>query len=1040
MSAPVRPEVKTWVEGCASAIVLVEPSPATAIAAAEAAQTGAPRVYVLSTRIESLTDIFRELAVRNLARAATMFHGTAEEFAREVAIVPGLLILEGAPIATETLLDWLAPGTPVVALTEHLCEVGAALEEEGALQEASASAKENRPAQSPFIYRATAACRGHAAVPTESERVILQGRQHEALFATNPSADGPLPRGTSGRGGWPYFVPSTALPPTLPSGKPWPKISIVTPTYNQGAYIEETLLSVIHQHYPNLEHIVMDGGSTDATLAVLERYRDRLTHYRSEPDNGQSHAINKGMALATGDILTWLNSDDMLAPGALAAVALAFDTHPADMVAGICRLYRDGELMAQHITSCADGPLPLQDLLDLDGGWNAGQFFYQPEVMFTRDLWQRAGGYVHDWLHYSMDYEMWLRFAEAGARLHVIGRPVAWFRLHPAQKTHITARFQAELVVCRRGFLRQRGMEFTPPVRTGLPNQLRNQLRITMLNDIGPFYGAGIAHVRMARALAWAGHELSLVSILDRSLTGIESTHYTNADVLNRVVETRPDLVIVGNLHAAGADAFLLQELCERFPVSIVMHDFWSITGRCPYPGTCEKYLGGCNETCPTADEYPVVAPPLIAGEWRKKRLILGAAQGPTLLANSQWAAELADHALAADAENVVRQAQVVPFHLSFPLDVFHPRDPMLCREILGLPADKFIVLLPGGVRDPRKGAMEFLRSLGRLALPDLLVVTLGLGDPDLTFPVPVLQLGQFQGQRKMAMVLSAADLVVAPSGEETFGQTVVEAIACGTPALAYAVSGSREAIRHGVTGILTDADPDSLAAAVRQLYANPQSRRDIAHWGRLYVENEWSEFAASQRLYLALRAIDADGRLGLGRNIRLSGQPPALPPFQAVAKCDAGWRPIQGISQMEYPLPEYGLGPFRWAYGPGAVIELFAAESGLHRVLFAYRNIQAGQQIALRCNGTDCGVFELPAAGFGTGRVLVANVPLEKGANLLQLRFSVWDTTREDLRPLAIILTDVAVEPVAMCDHLARQTTTAQMLASVWGGEPLTQ
>jgi hypothetical protein len=69
--------------------------------------------------------------------------------------------------------------------------------------------------------------------------------------------------------------------------------------------------------------------------------------------------------------------------------------------------------------------LPLEDLLDLDHGWNAGQFFYQPEVMFTRELWLRAGGYVNDWLHYSIDYELWLRFAEAGARLHTIGRPVA---------------------------------------------------------------------------------------------------------------------------------------------------------------------------------------------------------------------------------------------------------------------------------------------------------------------------------------------------------------------------------------------------------------------------------------------------------------------------------------------------------------------------------------------------------------------------------------------------------------------------------------
>jgi hypothetical protein len=226
----------------------------------------------------------------------------------------------------------------------------------------------------------------------------------------------------SGYGGWPHVNPEPFdLPATLPSHRDWPKISIVTPSFNQGRYIEETILSVLNQGYPNFEHIIVDGGSTDETLEI---------HVISEPDNGQSHAINKGMALATGQILTWLNSDDRLAPGALASIAMAFESSDVDMVAGICRLYRDGECVHQHLTACVDGPLPLENLLDLDGGWNAGQFFYQPEVMFTRELWLRAGGYVNDWLHYSMDYELWLRFAEAGAKLHVIGRPVAWFRLH----------------------------------------------------------------------------------------------------------------------------------------------------------------------------------------------------------------------------------------------------------------------------------------------------------------------------------------------------------------------------------------------------------------------------------------------------------------------------------------------------------------------------------------------------------------------------------------------------------------------------------
>ncbi len=177
----------------------------------------------------------------------------------------------------------------------------------------------------------------------------MRRARHELLL----QAGGPIERTD-----WPY-APSrlaTPLPATLPGGKPWPKISVVTASYNQGRYIEETILSVANQKYPNVEHIIIDGGSTDETVSILERHRHRLAYCVSEKDRGQSHAITKGMAVATGDIVTWLNSDDMFAPGALAAAAMAFHTSGADMVAGICQLHRDGVICAQHLTSCADGP------------------------------------------------------------------------------------------------------------------------------------------------------------------------------------------------------------------------------------------------------------------------------------------------------------------------------------------------------------------------------------------------------------------------------------------------------------------------------------------------------------------------------------------------------------------------------------------------------------------------------------------------------------------------------------------------------------
>ncbi|MBV5328910.1 MAG: glycosyltransferase, partial [Chlorobium sp.] len=178
------------------------------------------------------------------------------------------------------------------------------------------------------------------------------------------------------------------FPESLPSGKPWPKISIVTPSFNQGKYIEDTILSILLQGYPNVEHIIMDGGSTDETLEIVKSYEQSLAKIISEPDKGQSEAINKGMRLATGDILTWLNSDDMLAPGALAAIAMAFDVNDADLVAGVCHLFKDNRHFASHLTSCPNGPLKARELLDMEHYWQAGMYFYQPEVMFSRRIWE----------------------------------------------------------------------------------------------------------------------------------------------------------------------------------------------------------------------------------------------------------------------------------------------------------------------------------------------------------------------------------------------------------------------------------------------------------------------------------------------------------------------------------------------------------------------------------------------------------------------------------------------------------------------------
>jgi len=317
-----------------------------------------------------------------------------------------------------------------------------------------------------------------------------------------------------------------------------------------------------------------------------------------------------------------------------------------------------------------------------------------------------------------------------------------------------------------------------------------------------------------------------------------------------------------------------------------VLHDFWILTGRCAYTGDCEKYLDGCDASCPTPHEYPALAAPEIAEAWLKKRTILCADRSPVLLANSQWTAEFARRALARMARRGENAPPIDVCRLSFPLDIFRPRDKRVCREIFGLPADRFIIMMPSSLEDRRKGGPALLEALSRLELPDILVVTLGTVVGGFEAGVDLLQLGHVHDQTKLAMLYCAADLVVNSSSVETFGQTLVEGIASGTPVVGYPVAGVSEAIFDGITGILaTGTDPASLASAIQYLYARPDLRDDMSYWGRAFVENEWSEFSAYRHLFMALQ------RLGLAEEFNLRPKISFLPNQPTVPELSIVWR-----------------------------------------------------------------------------------------------------------------------------------------------------
>ncbi|MHC1706237.1 MAG: glycosyltransferase family 2 protein [Bacteroidales bacterium] len=211
--------------------------------------------------------------------------------------------------------------------------------------------------------------------------------------------------------------------------KSYPKISIVTPSLNQGEFIEETILSVINQGYPNLEYIIIDGGSSDGTIEIIKKYENHLSFWVSEIDRGQSHAINKGIKLATGDIFNWLNSDDRLLPGALSAVAEAFtDPSMPDLVIG-----DEQEFFMDDVNRIEIYTTTIKRTLEET--IYAGHIV-QSVTFFRKDVIDKIG-LLNENLHYCMDAEWWVRYLlqYGDTKIKKIDQVLTLFRIHNQSKT-----------------------------------------------------------------------------------------------------------------------------------------------------------------------------------------------------------------------------------------------------------------------------------------------------------------------------------------------------------------------------------------------------------------------------------------------------------------------------------------------------------------------------------------------------------------------------------------------------------------------------
>ncbi len=224
-----------------------------------------------------------------------------------------------------------------------------------------------------------------------------------------------------------YHPQSLAVPKLIAKKIPNPpKISIVTPSFEQGRYLENTIQSVLQQNYPNIEYVVKDGGSKDNSREILERYKEKLTHWSSTPDNGQSHAINVGFSHTSGEIMAWLNSDDLLLPEALHCVAEYFNAHPEIDV-----LYGNRLLIDENNSEIGRWILPRHSNSTLS--W--ADFIPQETLFWRRRIWDKIGGQIDESFRFAMDWDLLIRFRDAGAQFAHIPYFLGAFRVHINQKT-----------------------------------------------------------------------------------------------------------------------------------------------------------------------------------------------------------------------------------------------------------------------------------------------------------------------------------------------------------------------------------------------------------------------------------------------------------------------------------------------------------------------------------------------------------------------------------------------------------------------------
>jgi len=396
--------------------------------------------------------------------------------------------------------------------------------------------------------------------------------------------------------------------------------------------------------------------------------------------------------------------------------------------------------------------------------------------------------------------------------------------------------------------------------RSVLQNKLnRNErLRVLFLNDVGFQYGAGLAQLRQVQSFLLMGHEVMAlcwqkgaephIDIIPHKAEGVwegirelNQLHFENGYIKIEIIEeiikevqiVSPDIIIVGNLHGASWPLELFLELYELDSLVIAYaHDCYLVTGRCAYPGDCGKYLSGCDDSCATADEYPQLSPFEISEAWKLRRKIFCGQDGIPLATNSRWTLKLVQQALKG-----LRYAEVV--YLGLDERLFKPINGSLARRLLEIPEDLFVIMSGAVSFSDRRKGVHFINEVASVMGSEAFFLLFGMNAKEYTSISSVGFVGDY---RKMPLLYSSSDLFLATSLEEAFGQTILEASACGRPVVAFDVYGVPEVARNGQNARLAEGiSANELVRSIRYFMDNPREREAFGKAGRSIVKAEFT-------------------------------------------------------------------------------------------------------------------------------------------------------------------------------------------------------